>query len=77
MILQQEIGLQSPILLGLGTLGNKVIIVALTSLRNFPSLKKDRIALTTSSWIMGQVFLQKYAENPSGPGDLPKKNWRF
>lgn len=41
VVLQQEIGLKSLMVLGFGTLGIKAIVVELVPLRRLPCLKKD------------------------------------
>jgi hypothetical protein len=44
MVLQQEMGLHSLTIEGLGTLGIRVIIVVITFLRSWPKLKKEQVA---------------------------------
>lgn len=51
IVLQQDIGLKSPTLEGLGTLGTSAINVELAFFSNWPDLKKVLIAAVTS-WPM-------------------------
>jgi len=57
MTLQQAIGRKSPITTELGFFGTKDKIVALTSFKRQPELKKLLIAATTSPPIIGQAAL--------------------
>ena len=62
MKLQQEMGLKSPILEELGTLGTREIAVVLVSLSKDPDLNKDLMAETSSLPTIDQAFLKNPAE---------------
>ena len=70
MVLQHEIGLKSPILEGLGTLGIRAMRVVLDTLSNSPCWKNTLIAAKMERPVMSQESLKKKELNPSGPGAL-------